>query len=218
MDSATSYTGAEWRVDEVAQQLIEARQVEPIIIVGVYNTEDRFAEYTQVKDTGEFAEANAGNADAYGRFLVEELKPIIDRTFRTKPAPQETGLAGSSLGGLVTMYLGIKYPNTFRRLGVVSPSVFWGDKDIVNRVKALKRKQPLKIWVDIGTDEYPGSQETVADTRLLRDALVAEGWKEGEDLQYVEVPGAVHTETAWAARIDQILKYLYPGPRLKASP
>lgn len=137
---------------------------------------------------------------------------MIDRTFRTKPNPEDTGLAGSSLGGLVTMYLGLKYPNVFRRLGVVSPSVFWGDKDIVTRVKALKKKQPLKIWVDIGTEESKGSQETVDDARLLRDALVADGWVEGKDLKYVEVPGAIHTETAWADRVDQILKYLYPPP------
>ncbi|MFL5344579.1 MAG: alpha/beta hydrolase-fold protein [Hyalangium sp.] len=218
MDSATSFTGAEWRVDEMAQKLVSARKLEPLIIVGVYNTEDRFAEYTQVKDTGEFSRLGGGNADAYGRFLVEELKPMIDRTFRTRPNPEDTGLAGSSLGGLVTLYLGLKYPNVFRRLGVVSPSVFWGDKDIVTRVKALKKKQPLKIWVDIGTEESKGSQETVDDARLLRDALVADGWVEGKDLKYVEVPGAIHTETAWADRIDQILKYLYPPPGRQASP
>jgi predicted alpha/beta superfamily hydrolase len=218
MDAATSFTGAEWRVDEAALQLVQAEAVEPLIIVGVYNTQDRFSEYTQVKDTGEFAQLGGGNADAYGRFLVEELKPMIDRTFRTKPGPQDTGLAGSSLGGLVTLHLGLKYPNIFRRLGVVSPSVFWGNKDIVTRVKALKKKQPLKIWVDIGTNESSGSQETVDDTRLLRDALVADGWVVGKDLQYVEVPGAIHSETAWAERIADILKYLYPAAGSRPSP
>jgi predicted alpha/beta superfamily hydrolase len=211
MDSATAYSGAEWRVDEAASQLVQAGEVEPLIIVGVYNTEDRFDEYTHVKDTGEFAEFGGGKADAYGRFLVEELKPMIDRTFRTKPGPESTGLGGSSLGGLVTMHLGIKHPQVFRRLAVVSPSVFWAKKDIVSRVKALKRKPPSRIWVDIGTEESKGSQETVEDTRLLRDALVAEGWVLDKDLKYLEVVGAAHTETAWADRIDDILKYLYPA-------
>jgi predicted alpha/beta superfamily hydrolase len=211
MDTATSHSG-EWRVDETAEQLVQTGQVEPLIIVGIYNTEDRFAEYTQVKDTGEYAHLGGGNADAYGRFLVEELKPMIDRTFRTRPGPQDTGLAGSSLGGLVTMHLGLKYPQVFRRLGVVSPSVFWANKDIVGRVKALKRKPPLRVWVDIGTEESKGSQETVEDTRLLRDALVAEGWVVGKDLQYLEVAGANHSEGAWAERFDDVLKYLYPVP------
>jgi predicted alpha/beta superfamily hydrolase len=211
MDAATAHSG-EWQVDETAEQLVLAGQVEPLIIVGIYNTEDRFAEYTHVKDTGEFANLGGGNADAYARFLVEELKPMIDRTFRTRTGPQDTGLAGSSLGGLVTLHVGLKHPQIFRRLGVVSPSVFWGNKDIVERVKALKRKPPLKVWVDIGTEESKGSQETVEDTRLLRDALVAEGWVVGKDLQYLEVAGAAHTESAWADRFDDILKYLYPAP------
>jgi predicted alpha/beta superfamily hydrolase len=199
-------------VDETAEQLVQAGQVEPLIIVGIYNTEDRFAEYTQVKDAGEYASLGGGNADAYGRFLVEELKPMIDRTFRTRTGPKDTGLAGSSLGGLVTLHLGLKYPTTFGRLAVVSPSVFWGNKDIVERVKALRRKPPLKLWVDIGTEESKGSQETVEDTRLLRDALMAEGWVLGKDLHYLEVVGGAHTESAWAERFGDILKYLYPAP------
>jgi predicted alpha/beta superfamily hydrolase len=211
MDAATSFSG-EWRVDETAQQLVRAGEVEPLIIVGVYNTEDRFFEYTQVKDTGEYAHLGGGNADAYGRFLVEELKPLIDKTFRTRPGPTDTGLVGSSLGGLVTMYLGLNYPGTFRRLGVVSPSVFWANRDILNRVKGLRRKPASRIWVDIGTEESKGSQETVEDTRLLRDALVGRGWVLGKDLQYVEVPGAFHTESAWAERFDDILRYLYRAP------
>jgi hypothetical protein len=65
--------------------------------------------------------------------------------------------------------------------------------------------------LDIGTEEWRGSQETVEDARLLRDALVARGWVPGEDLRYVEVPGAFHTEGAWAERFDDLLLFLYPG-------
>jgi predicted alpha/beta superfamily hydrolase len=116
------------------------------------------------------------------------------------------------------MYLGLNYPNTFRRLGVVSPSVFWANRDILDRVKGLKKKPASRIWVDIGTEESKGSQETVDDTRLLRDALVARGWVLGKDLQYVEVPGAFHTESAWADRFDDILRYLYRAPGAKPTP
>ncbi len=217
MDAATSFSG-EWHVDETAQQLVRAGEVEPLIIVGIYNTEDRFFEYTQVRDTGEYAQLGGGNADAYGRFLVEELKPLIDKTFRTRPGPADTGLAGSSLGGLVTMYLGLNHPGTFRRLGVVSPSVFWANRDILNRVKGLRKKPASRVWVDIGTEESKGSQETVDDTRLLRDALVARGWVLGKDLQYVEVPGAFHTESAWAERFDDLLRYLYRAPAARPKP
>lgn len=211
MDTATAFSGGEWHVDETAQRLVRDGKVEPLIVVGVYNTEARIPEYTEVPGTGDEAQYGGGEADAYGRFLVEELKPRIDHEFRTRPGAQDTGLMGSSLGGLVTMYLGLKYPDVFRRLGVVSATVMWGDRDIVKRVDALKKKPPLRIWMDIGTSEYPGSEETVGDAQLLRDALVRKGWVLGRDLKYVEVPGAFHTESAWAARFGDILQYLFPG-------
>jgi predicted alpha/beta superfamily hydrolase len=213
MDATTSFVG-EWSVDETAQQLVESGQVEPVIIVGVYNAgTDRIAEYTQVPDP-KYAQQGGdrgGKADEYGAFLVNDLKPLIDGKYRTKPEAQYTGLAGSSLGGLVSMYLGMKHPGTFTRLGVISPSVFWGEKDIVSRVNALPGKLPLRIWEDMGTDEAStDSPETVADARLLRDALVGKGWVVDSDLKYTEIPGGKHNEKAWAARFGDILKYLYP--------
>jgi predicted alpha/beta superfamily hydrolase len=216
MDNATAFAG-EWRVDETATELIASKQVEPVIIVGVYNTGgDRIAEYTQVE--GQYTEngvvrTGGGRADAYGRFLVEELKPLIDSRYRTKPEAQYTGLAGSSLGGLVSMYLGMKYPETFNRLGVVSPSVWWANKDILSQVDALTAKPPLHIWVDIGTAEAGGSTtevETVADTDALVDRLKNKGWVLDSGLKYTVVEGAGHNEAAWAARFGDILKYLFP--------
>jgi len=209
MNAKTAAFGVEWGVDETAQRLTEAGQMESIIIVGVYNTDDRIPEYTQVPT----AQYGGGKADDYGRLLVEVVKPLIDATYRTKPDAQYTGVAGSSLGGLVSMYFGITRSSTFTRLGVVSPSVWWADRDIVTRVNNLSAKLPLRIWVDIGTNEDGStteSQETVADTRLLRDALTAKGWVLNTDLQYLEAEGARHNEAAWAARTDQILKFLYP--------
>lgn len=209
MNAKTAFANVEWGVDETAQSLVEAGQMEPIIIVGVYNTDDRIPEYTPVST----AQYGGGKAEDYGRLLVEVVKPLIDSTYRTKPEAEFTGVAGSSLGGLVSMYFGLTRSNTFTRLGVVSPSVWWADRDIVTRVNSLSSKLPLRIWVDIGTNEEnseSASQETVNDTRLLRDALIAEGWVTGTDLQYLEVQGARHNEAAWAARTEQILKYLYP--------
>jgi predicted alpha/beta superfamily hydrolase len=209
MNTKTAAFGVEWSVDEMAQSLIQGGQMEPIIIVGVYNTDDRIPEYTQVPTT----QYGGGKANDYGRLLVEVIKPLIDFTYRTKPDPQFTGVAGSSLGGLVSMYFGITHSETFTRIGVLSPSVWWADRDIVTRVQAMSAKPPLRIWVDIGTNEDGSaseSEQTVNDTRALRDALIGEGWVLDNDLKYLEVPGGRHNELAWAARMDQILKYLYP--------
>jgi len=204
MDPATSAFGTAWEIDDIATTLIGDARIEPIIIVGIYNSGDRIAEYTPVPD----ANRGGGNADNYGRFIIEELKPDIDATYRTKPEAASTGLAGSSLGGLVSMYLGLEHSEVFTRLGVVSPSVWWANLDIVTRVLALTAKLPLKIWLDIGTAEGGGG--AVEDARTLRDALIAEGWVLGQDLKYGEYEGAAHNEAAWAARSDDILEALFP--------
>ena len=209
-DGATSFIpGQEWRVDETTQSLISAGQIEPLIVVAIYNTKDRIDEYTPVEDV----KYKGGKADLYGRMLVEELKPFIDRTYRTQNGAKHTGLGGSSLGGLVSLYLGLKYPHTFGRVAVVSPSVWFADKQIVHYVEALSRKPSLRIWLDTGTKEgrnIEDAQNTLANARLLRDTLVRKGWRPGKDLSYFEAEGAEHSERAWAARIKPILRFLFP--------
>jgi len=211
-DGATSFIPAqEWRVDEAAEVLIASGKIEPLIIIGVYNTgKDRIDEYTPVADPKYKA---GGKADLYGRLLVEELKPFIDKTYRTKKGAAHTGLGGSSLGGLVSMYLGLKYPNVFGRVAVVSPSVWWGNNQIVHQVETLPKRPPLRIWLDIGTKEGGNAEEakhTVDGARLLKNALVKKGWKLEKDLKYFEAQGAQHNEKAWAARVEQILEFLFP--------
>jgi predicted alpha/beta superfamily hydrolase len=210
-DGATSFiAGQEWRVDEAAQSLINTGKIEPLIIVGIYNAGvERVNEYTAAQDQKYRA---GGKADLYGRFLVEELKPFIDRTYRTRADAQHTGLGGSSLGGLISLYLGLKYPAVFTRIAVVSPSVFWADNQIVHYTEGQTRKLPLLIWLDVGTREGRDANEaqsTVDGARLLKQTLIAKGWKEGKDLKYLEAAGAEHNENAWAARIDQILQFLF---------
>ena len=212
-DGATSFIpGQEWKVDETAQSLISAHKIEPLIVVGIYNTgKDRVNEYAPAQDP---KYKTGGNAELYGRMLVEELKPFIDQTYRTKPDAAHTGLGGSSLGGLVSLYLGLKYPNVFSKLAVISPSVWWADKQIIHFVEQLHKKPSARIWLDIGTKEGRDPAEaskTVTDARLLNDTLVKKGWRPGKDLQYYEAPDAEHNERAWAARTDQILEFLFPG-------
>jgi len=211
-DGATSFIpGQEWRADEVAQSLIAAGKIEPLIIVGVYNAgAERVNEYTAAQDQKYKA---GGKADLYGRFLVEELKPFIDKTYRTKPDAKNTGLGGSSLGGLISLYLGLKYPAVFTRIAVVSPSVFWAGNQIVHYTEDQTRKPPLRIWLDIGTKEGRDAKEaqaTVDGARLLEKTLIRKGWDEGKDLKYFEAEGAEHNEKACAARIGQILEFLFP--------
>ncbi|HVE83743.1 MAG TPA: alpha/beta hydrolase-fold protein, partial [Myxococcales bacterium] len=205
MDPRTSFSG-EWGVDETAQRLLRNGQISPVIIVGVYNTPNRISEYTEVADP----QYGGGNADLYARFLLEELKPIIDARYRTLPSASTTGVSGSSLGGLVSLYLGLTHPEAFGRVGALSSSIWWANRDILTRYQALTAKKPVRIWEDMGTDEGGSGSENVVDARDLRDALVSRGWVLGNDLQYLEIQGGQHNEAAWAARFDQVLEYLYP--------
>ncbi len=204
-DPATAFGGNEWRLDDTAEELIERGAIEPLIIVGIYNTgEQRINEYTPTPD----AKLGGGKADLYGRMLVEEVKPFIEKTYRTVRGAENTGLGGSSLGGLVTLHLGLKYPNVFGKLAVLSPSVWWDNKVILREIEQLPAKPPLKIWLDMGTAEGGMSLE---DTEMLRDAMRAKGWSVGNDLAYSEIEGATHSEKSWAERVGPFLQFLFPA-------
>jgi predicted alpha/beta superfamily hydrolase len=202
-DPAEAFAGQHWRVGETAQALIVAGRIEPVLIVGVANAgHRRIQEYTPTHDR----RRGGGAAEAYGRLMIEELKPFIDQTYRTRPDAAHTGLGGSSLGGLVSLYLGLKRPDVFTRLAVMSPSVWWDRRVILRHVREARPKPPLRIWVDIGTRE---GRHHVDNTRLLKAGLLNAGWREDEDLHYEEVEGGTHSEAAWAERFGRVLEWLF---------
>mgnify|MGYP000653784737 CR=1 FL=1 len=118
---------------------------------------------------------------------------------------EHTALGGSSLGGLITLHLGLEYPDVFGQLLVVSPSVWWDQHWIVDRVNNLEKATGQRIWLDIGTGEGKASIE---NTRMLRVALEDKGWNE-KNLHYLEAAGAGHNESAWAKRVPEMLRFLY---------
>lgn len=197
--------GEYWRLGEMADLLIVEARMAPILIVGVYHTgQGRVQEYTPTRD----ARLGGGLGKAYGRMLTEEIKPFIDARYRTDPRRDVTGLGGSSLGGLSTMFLGLRHADVFGRLAVLSPSVWWGRRAILRYVTKARPRPSTRIWLDMGTAE---SRTGLADARRLRAALVAAGWREDVDLGYREVAGGTHSERAWAHRVGDVLQFLYPG-------
>lgn len=213
-DEATSFIGAEWGVDETCDRLIREGRIPPIVVVGIDNPgEARADEYTPVPDSMGEGGRRGGGADTYGRFLIEEVKPFVDRTYRTLSDRAHTAVAGSSFGGILSLHLAWTRPEAFAAAGVVSPSLWWGDDFGIRRVEAGSRPDPApRLWIDMGTEEgedRSDADSSVAAARRLGDALAAKGLRENEDYAVRIYEDADHSERAWAARLDEILLFLY---------
>jgi predicted alpha/beta superfamily hydrolase len=193
--------GQHWRLAEAADAAINERTAAPMIIVGVDHAGPaRIEEYTPTRDAKRKA---GGKAAAYGRLLLDELKPLIDSRYRTIAG--DTALGGSSLGGLVSLHLGLQHPDAFRAVAALSPSVWWDDRAILREVDAFVGPR-FRLWLDIGGRE---GSEALRDVRTLRERLRARGWSDA-DLRYLEDRRGDHSERAWARRARMMLEFLFP--------
>lgn len=198
--------GVQWGIDTTARALMHAGAIEPLILVAIGNGgRERIDEYTPTRDAGHDA---GGLADRYGQMLAYEVKPFIDHHYRTRKDAKNTGLIGSSLGGLLTLHLGVTHPAVFGKLGLMSPSVWWDDRWIVRQlVTAVGGRPDLKIWLDVGSAE----SRMLRGARLLFRVLQRRGWRLGEDLEYQETEGGLHDERSWGLRSGQVLRFLFPA-------
>jgi predicted alpha/beta superfamily hydrolase len=204
-DGATSFIpGQDWHVGATADYCIQSGEVEPLIIVGMYNTKARIREYTPTH----VPRLGGGRADRYAKFLIDEVKPFVDREYRTLSGSQHTGIGGSSLGGLVSLYLGLKYSRIFGKIAALSPSVWWNQQVIHRFAQAAAIEPRPRIWLDIGTREGP---RIVPQVEQFRDVLLQKGWKLGNDLHFERIEGAEHNELAWAQRVGPFLRFLFPA-------
>jgi enterochelin esterase-like enzyme len=194
VDPATSYTGIDWQVDEAVDSLSRTGLMEEVIVVGVYNTPDRTEEYTDTP-----------LGRAYQRFLVEDLKPLIDRTYRTQPGPEHTAIMGSSAGGLASFLAVWYYPDVYLQAACLSPYFPEGLPDSV-RTRPWDHDR-IRLYLDDGGDEL--------DTRLqegidrMMPVLHELGFEEGRNMAWFKDEGAAHNERAWAARVWRPLTFLF---------
>jgi predicted alpha/beta superfamily hydrolase len=205
-DAATSFVpGQDWHVGPTADAEIHGGRVEPLVIVGIYNTgKGRIREYTPTK----VPRLGGGRADRYGKFLLEEVMPFVHREYRAEGGPLRTGIGGSSLGGLVSLYLGMSRSDVFGKIAALSPSVWWNQRMIHRFAESVPLRARPRIWLDIGTKE---GGRIVEDVERYRDVLLHRGWQAGRDLHYERVEGAEHNELAWAKRVAPFLRFLFPA-------
>lgn len=197
-DEATSF-GGEWRVDETMEEA--AAEGAEAIIIGIANMgEQRCDEYSPWVDEQE----GGGSGDAYLEFITRTVKPLVDREFRTLPDREHTGIVGSSMGGLISLYGFFEARGTFGFAGVMSPALWFADGAVFSYIERASAP-PGRLYLDIGTEE---GEATLADARRMRDLLHAKDSGAANRLRYVEAAGAPHAESAWAERFGDLVRYV----------
>ena len=196
-DPQTSYLGVDWQIDETADSLIKQGKIKEIIIVGMYNTPDRIEEY-----------ADTEKGQAYMEFIINDLKPFIDREYRTLPDRKNTAVMGSSMGGLISFYLVWRYPEIFGQAACLSSSFVWNNGAILKEVKNFAgTKKNIRIYFDNGGVGLEGKYTPYY--HRMKNLLVARGFQVGKDLEYFFDEHADHSERAWAKRAWRALIFLF---------
>jgi predicted alpha/beta superfamily hydrolase len=197
-DAKTASFGVEWGVDETMNRLVAMGTADEVIVVGIDNTPDRIPEYTPCCDP----KYGGGKLDAYGAFIVDTVKPYIDRTYRTLPGKAKTAIMGSSLGGIASVAIAQRYPDIFSKAGGVSSSFWWNNGALITKLPA---RVPVKFYLDAGTRD-----DGLDDTTKMVEAMRAKGYKESEDLLFFKAEGGTHNEASWAARVEKPITWFFP--------
>src|SRR5215469_11733679 len=208
-EPSISFTGVEWQVDETAERLITQDQIPPMIIVGIDNAgKDRFREYMPHRSLNPMMLRVQGNR--YPNFLIKEVMPFIARNYRVASGPENTGLGGSSLGALISLYTAAVHPGWFGRLLIESPSLWASNRQMIKESRPV-RQWPERIFLATGTAE-PGREDRdrsmVDDVRELA-AIFRRAGLNDQRIKLVIDEGATHHESAWARRFPDALAFLF---------
>ncbi len=196
-DPATSFLGVDWQIDETADRLIREGKLQELIVVGIWNTEDRMEEYS-----------DTAKGRAYMRFIVEKLKSFIDREYRTQPEREHTGVMGSSMGGLISFLLAWNYPQVFSQAACLSPAFVYRDNNAVRLVENYGGPaKNIRLYLDNGSAGLDGQLQPGCEA-ILR-ALRAKGFETGKNLEWFQDPEAEHSERAWSKRVWRPLLFMF---------
>jgi len=194
-DPATSFVGVDWQVDETMTRLIREREIQEVIVVGIYNSPDRLEEYS--------ASTTGLN---YAKFIIEELKPMIDKKYRTKSDSANTATIGSSMGGLISFLLSWWHPEIFSQSACLSGSFIWNRDALIKGIAAYNgTKKNIRIYLDAGTKE----PMLIGAYEQMIALLKAKGFIEGVDLEHHLIDGGEHNEMSWGSRLAIPLQFLF---------
>jgi predicted alpha/beta superfamily hydrolase len=208
-DKASSFAGVEWEVDETADRLIRQEEIPPLIVVGIDNAQrERIREYLPYRAVNPPVLRPLGKR--YPEFLIDEVMPFLFQRYRIARGPENTGLGGSSLGAIISLFTAIDRPGIFGRLLLESPSLFVSNRRLLRYSRAF-RQWPEKVFLAMGTHEDgrpERDRQVVEDVEELEHILKRAGL--GEDRLRVKIAeGAVHNEAEWAKRFPEALEFLF---------
>jgi len=198
-DATTAYIG-EWEVDETLNDLFNKTK-KSFIVVGIENGgAERINEYTPWKNE----KYGGGKGAIYIDFVVNTLKPYVDANYRTKPQQKYTGLIGSSLGGLISYYGGLEYPEIFGKIGALSTS-FWFSDDVINFTEEKGKLKNSKMFLLVGEME---GEDMVEGTKNIKKQLLKKGFKP-KNLKTKINPEGEHNEDFWKSEFLEVVQWLY---------
>lgn len=199
--------GATWSTNLALEGLVDGGRIQPWIVVGIDHSLGRFEDFSPWDEPRVGVKARG---ETYSRYLIHELKPWVDAHYRTRPQPEWTATMGSSLGGLISLYLGLAHGDVFGRIGALSPSVMWGEDGLFHHWKAHTRRW-TRMYLDVGEHEefslgdFP--MHYGLDVRAFCEHLWRLGYA-GHELRTVIDPGGAHSEWDWARRLPAALEWL----------
>jgi enterochelin esterase-like enzyme len=224
-----------WQLDKTADELARAKKMQEIIMVAVDNSAARREEYdwrVNLPQTNTMPASRSTAFEKYSTFLMTELKPQIDREYRTRPGPADTGVMGSSLGGFCSVILAWEHPEVFKRVACLSGSFRLEQTNFLNEVlcNCRDRPKPLRIYLDSGTVDFTGGDDNRAITAQIAAELRRIGWKTNLMLYVDEKPlppvelentglrrdkwheaqTSQHNEFYWRLRAWRALTFLFP--------
>lgn len=210
----------EWGVDETVYALVAAQKIPPLIVVGVDHAgKFRAHEYLPYKDFLGDPEMDPPAGQRFPEFLTREVMPLVDGQYRTLPGQPNTGIGGSSYGGVAALYALLARPNRFGYGLIESPTLWIGMGQLVRDTRPLAAL-PVKVFVAFGGKEAGDPAINDRMVGLIRDVEAnfhAAGYDE-KNFRVVVEPEALHTETAWAGRLPGALTFLFGEWRETAPP
>lgn len=203
----------EWQMDETAGRLIEEGKIRPLIVVGIpHSGSTRTAEYLPPVTTEEIVQGLTPQGEGHVEWLTREVMPRVERTFRVATGPENTGVGGSSLGGLISLYAGSKHPEKFGLVLAESPSLRFGKDEFGKTFFTNVKKWPSKVYLAVGTAEAGAgnrASDECAEAVRAFDALLSSGGVRDARKKFITEEGAAHNEAAWAKRLPTALEFLY---------